>query len=98
MDITRWTTHSVVAFIALLITLTVPPAVQAQQVIIADVMLVTGERGMVDSRAIATKDIVTHMTSQRGSRTGMHIVMIRTCPNVPRENIQAMMKDMEETE
>ena len=85
----------VVASVSLLAALAAPLAAQAQQPAMTFVTLLTGDRGMVDARALATKDIVAQVTAQRGSRTGMHMVTIQTCPKVPPDTIQAMMKELQ---
>jgi len=84
-----------VALISLLTAFAAPPVAQAQQPAMIVVTILTGDKGMVDARSVATKDIVAQVTAQRGSRTGMHIVTIRTCPGVPPDTIQAMLKDLE---
>jgi len=74
---------------------TVAPATNAQQIAMTTVTLVGGDRGVVDSRMMATKDVVEYVTSQRGGRTGMHIVTIESCPGVPAATIQGMWKELE---
>ena len=83
--------------VALLIAvaISVPSAASAQQPAMTDVTLLTGDRGMVDARAVPAKDIVSHVTSQRGARTGLHMVTIKTCPKVPPDSIQEMMKELQ---
>src|SRR4051812_1432328 len=84
-----------VALFSFLTAFAAPPVAQAQQSAMTVVTLLTGDKGMVDARAVATKDIVAQVTAQRGSRTGMHIVTIRTCSEVSPDTIQTMMKDLE---
>lgn len=85
----------VVSLLSLIAAFAVPHAVHAQQPGRTLVTLLTGDRGMVDARAMATKDIVAQVTTQRGSRAGLHIVTIQTCPKVPPGIIQGMMKDLQ---
>ena len=85
----------VVTLVSLFAALADPSAAQAQQPAMTFVTLLTGDRGTVDERALATKDIVAQVTAQRGSRTGMHMVTIQTCPKVPPDTIQAMMKELQ---
>jgi hypothetical protein len=82
--------------LALLGAAIIPPSgAQAQQPALTTVTLLSGDRGIVGSTPIATKDIVSHVTTQRGSRTGLHIVTIQTCPKVPPDSIQEVMKELE---
>jgi hypothetical protein len=71
------------------------PQAQAQPLAMTTVTLQTSDKGMIDTKAVATKDIASLLAAQRGLRTGMHIVTIQTCPKVPPDTIQAMIKDMQ---
>jgi hypothetical protein len=83
-------------FLLFLALTTVAPAANAQQLAMTTVTLVGGDRGIVDSRVMATKDVVGYVSSQRGARTGMHIVTIQSCPGVPAATIQNMAKELED--
>lgn len=86
--------HRIVALL-IATAISVPSAASAQQPPMTVVTLLPGDKGMVDARAVATKDIVSHITSQRGARTGMHMVRIQTCPKVPPDSVQEMMKELQ---
>jgi hypothetical protein len=87
-----WRTLAAVLIAAAIIT---PAASQGNQFTTTVVTLLSGERGIVDERAMATKDIVPHVVSLRGGRAGMHMVTVETCPKVPPETIQAIVKDLQ---
>ena len=72
-----------------------PVVVQAQQPATTVVMLLTGDKAMVGTNAVATKDVVSQVTAERGTRTGMHMVEIRSCRNVPADTTQALMKELQ---
>ena len=82
-------------FLLFLALTTIAPAANAQQIAMTTVTLVGGDRGIVDSRVMATKDVVEYVTSQREARTAMHIVTIQSCPGVPAATIQGMKKELE---
>jgi hypothetical protein len=75
-----WKTLAAVLIAGAIIT---PAASQGNQFTTTVVTLLSGERGIVDERAMATKDIVPHVVSLRGGRAGMHMVTVETCPKVP---------------
>jgi len=86
--------HKSTALLLLAAAITQPIAAHAQQSPITVVILLTADSGLVDAAAVATKDIVDRVTSPRGARSGMHFVEIKTCPKVPADTIQAMVKEL----
>jgi hypothetical protein len=68
---------------------------QAQQPAMMTITLLTQDKGMVDARPFAAKDIVAYVTAQQAARPGLKMIALETCPKVPPDMIQGMMQDLQ---
>jgi hypothetical protein len=93
-----WLAMSALASVLLLaaaISQSIAAHAQQPPMTITMVTLLTVDSGFVDAAAIATKDIVDRVTSLRRTPTAAHLVQIKTCPKVPADTIQAMVKELQ---
>ena len=67
---------------ALVAGLVFAPAVQAQQPQMTTVTLITQDKGMVDAKPMAAKDIVAYVSAQHAARSGLRMISLETCPKV----------------
>ncbi len=50
---------------------------------------------MVDAKPIAAKDIVAYVTAQSATRSGLKMIELQTCPKVPADLTQVMMRELQ---
>jgi len=87
----------VVAGVALWATSFATLATQAQQMLAADVILLSDERGLVYGKPVATKEIAARVTTYVAARSGFHAVTVQSCPNVRADTVQAVLSDLQKS-
>jgi siroheme synthase len=85
----------ILALSALAASLVAAPSAQAQQPAMTKVTLLNQDKGLVDAKPIATKDIVAYIAAQQVARSGLKMIALETCPKVPPDMIQDMMRELQ---
>ncbi len=89
------TAAGILALCALIASLVAAPSAQAQQPAMTRVTLLTQDKGVVDAKPVAAKDIVAYVTARQAARSGLKMVELQTCPKVPPDMIQDMMRELQ---
>jgi hypothetical protein len=87
------TAAGILALCALIASLVAAPSAQAQQPAMTRVTLLTQDKGVVDAKPVAAKDIVAYVTARQAARSGLKMIELQTCPKVPPDMIQDMIKE-----
>jgi biopolymer transport protein ExbD len=68
---------------------------RAQQPAMTVVTLLSGTKGIVGAKAVATKDIAARVAAQQVGRPGLNMVTVRSCAKVSPDTVQGVMKELQ---